>query len=159
VLNLIVPLDQGFGLSVESNEYTSNHRHSFVSLIYLDFASKTFEKLDTIDIPDDDVSVLVNKFEPTEFALRYWADGNNCTQLYKIDRTSIVIGDLIELNDMYDTYNLCYYDGCIYGISSNRGHTMYVYNVAQKSTETFYISEPKGYEFYDVSLIRCVFKY
>lgn len=92
-LRQIHSLDENFGLSVEYENDTY-----FVSLIFLDFHRRSLQKLDTIECRCDWLYILVNKEEPTQFALVMKIDRDYFSQPCTIVGTSIVADDRIALS-------------------------------------------------------------
>jgi hypothetical protein len=102
-------LDENFGLLWEYGNGIN-----FVSLIFLDFHRRKLEKLDTIQRRFDWFYVLVNKDEPTQFALKTDIEDDSFVQMFTIVGTSIVTGDLIQISFSPRAY----FDGRLYALES-----------------------------------------
>jgi hypothetical protein len=88
----IYPLDENFGLMVEYENETC-----FISLIFLDFHRHSLQKLDTIQRECESLGIIVNKEEPTEFALVMNINGQRFAETCTVVHTDIVADDLIEI--------------------------------------------------------------
>jgi hypothetical protein len=117
----IHPLDHNFGLLVERTE---THELFFgvslpftvfsVTLIYLDLYAKKCEKFEKIDFTCDRLRIIVNKAEPTEFAINTYGPPS-CIHLGKVDEHSM---NLYELDDTDFPYQ-GYFDRRFYKLELN----------------------------------------
>jgi hypothetical protein len=110
-------LDQGFGLIVDSSKDTGADRNHLVRFVQLDFHAKVFRTLSAIGCYCDYVKIVVDREEPTKFALILLGEDDGISaKICYINKTKIVAGKLIEM----DFKCKCYSDGFLYGVKSVR---------------------------------------
>jgi hypothetical protein len=103
-------LEDDFGLLLEYQYYGGVF---FITLIFLDLHAQTLQKLTTIEYPCKLATISVNKADPTQFLLKSVLNGEWSMQLFKVKKTEIIPGEII------DRLVSCshFYDGCIYGFN------------------------------------------
>jgi hypothetical protein len=83
-----------------------------VSLIFLDFHRRNLQKLDTIKCRCNFFEIIVNKEEPTQFALEMEIDREYFAQTFTVVGTSIISDDQIAMTFAPQMY----FDGHLYAL-------------------------------------------
>jgi hypothetical protein len=81
-------------------------------LDFLDFHRRSLQKLDTIQRQCESLGIIVNKMEPTEFALIININGELFAQTCTVVHTTIVARDSIEMTFL----PWAYFDGWFYSL-------------------------------------------
>lgn len=115
----IIPLSDNYGLLTEQIKEAENAEEvedgpCMITLVWLDFRGKAFQKLFTVELYCEELKIIVNKADPTEFFVRAYSyhSSETIVRVGKVNEKKLIIADKVLVDS--DIKFEAYYNGCLY---------------------------------------------